>query len=77
MSRTLTIRPTESVTVRENTPEMLEVEANYGSASREPPKHYHPSQDEHFEVLEGSIRVRAGDDQRTLGCRGRSRSRRC
>jgi mannose-6-phosphate isomerase-like protein (cupin superfamily) len=67
MSRTLKITPTESVTVRENTPEMLEVEANYGSASREPPKHHHPSQDEHFAVLEGSIRVRAGDDERTLG----------
>ena len=77
MSRTLKITPTESVTVRENTPEMLEVEANYAPAGKQRPKHYHPSQDEHFEVLEGSIRVRAGDDERTLGCRGRSRSRRC
>ncbi|HZA59890.1 MAG TPA: cupin domain-containing protein [Solirubrobacterales bacterium] len=67
MSRTLKITPTESVTVRESTPELLEVEATYGPASKEPPKHYHPSQDEHFEVLEGSVRVQAGDDARTLG----------
>jgi quercetin dioxygenase-like cupin family protein len=67
MSRTLKITPTESVTVRVSTPALLEVEAIYGPASRERPKHYHPSQDEHFEVLEGSVRVRAGDDERTLG----------
>jgi mannose-6-phosphate isomerase-like protein (cupin superfamily) len=67
VSRTLKITPTESVTVRESTPELLELEATYRPASQAPPKHYHPSQDEHFEVLDGSVRVRAGDDERTLG----------
>ena len=67
MSRTLKITPTESVTVQVSKPELLEVEATYAPAGKEPPKHYHPSQDEHFEVLEGSIRVRAGDEERTLG----------
>ena len=67
MSRTLKITPTESVTVQVSKPELLEVEAVYAPAGKEPPKHYHPSQDEHFEVLEGSIRVRAGDEERTLG----------
>jgi quercetin dioxygenase-like cupin family protein len=66
MSRRLKITPTESVTVRESTPELLEVEATYGPASREPPKHYHPSQDEHFEVLGGSVRVRVAGGERTL-----------
>ncbi|HEX2371990.1 MAG TPA: cupin domain-containing protein [Solirubrobacterales bacterium] len=66
MSRTLKITPTESVTVRVSTPELLEVEATYAPAGQEPPKHYHPSQDEHFEVLEGSLRARAGDEERTL-----------
>ena len=51
MSRTLKITPTESVTVRVSTPELLEVEATYALAGKEPPKHYHPSQDEHFEVV--------------------------
>src|SRR5262249_41632256 len=27
---------------------------------------WHPAQDEHFEVLTGSVRVRVGDEQRTL-----------
>jgi quercetin dioxygenase-like cupin family protein len=67
MSRRLKITPTESVTVRESTPELLEVEATYGPASGEPPKHYHPSQDEHFEVLEGSVRVRVAGGERTVG----------
>lgn len=66
MSRTLKITPTESVTVRESTPELLEVEATYAPASKEPPKHYHPSQDEHFEVLDGTVAVRAGAQERTL-----------
>jgi quercetin dioxygenase-like cupin family protein len=66
MSRTLKITPTESVTVRQSTPELLEVEAAYRPAGKQPPKHYHPSQDEHFEVLEGTLRVRAGDDERML-----------
>jgi quercetin dioxygenase-like cupin family protein len=66
ISRTLKITPTESVTVRDSTPELLEVEATYGPASKEPPKHYHPQQDEHFEVLAGGLRVRAGERERTL-----------
>jgi mannose-6-phosphate isomerase-like protein (cupin superfamily) len=66
VARTLKITPTESVTIRASTPEMLEVVAAYGPTGKQPPKHYHPSQDEHFEVLEGSVRVRAGDQDGTL-----------
>jgi mannose-6-phosphate isomerase-like protein (cupin superfamily) len=66
MPRTLKITPTESVTVRESTEELLEVEALYGPASKPPPKHLHPVQDEHFEVLEGELRVKVGDEERTL-----------
>ena len=66
MARTLKITPTESVTVRESGPELLEVEARYGEAGKPPPKHFHPDQDEHFEVLAGRLRVRAGDEDRTL-----------
>ncbi|HEX2360253.1 MAG TPA: cupin domain-containing protein [Solirubrobacterales bacterium] len=67
MSRTLKITPTESVTVRASTPELLEVEATYGPAGKPPPKHLHPAQDEHFEVLEGTLRVRIDGDERNLG----------
>ena len=66
MTRTLTITPTESVTVRESGAELLEVEASYGAASKPPPKHFHPRQDEHFEVVAGRLRVRAGDEDRAL-----------
>ena len=43
------------------------MEATYAPASREPPKHLHPSQDEHFEVLAGTVRIRAGGEERDLG----------
>lgn len=66
MPRTLKITPTDSVTVRHSGPEVLEVEATYGGAGKPPPEHFHPDQDEHFEVVAGKLRVRAGDDDRTL-----------
>jgi quercetin dioxygenase-like cupin family protein len=66
MPQTLKITPTESVTVRRSTPDLLEVEATYGPATKPPPKHLHPSQDEHFEVLSGTMRARVGDQDRTL-----------
>ena len=67
MPRTLKLTPTESVTIRDSGTDLLEVEATYGPSSKPPPKHFHPSQDEHFEVLAGRLRVRAGDDDRALG----------
>ena len=38
-------------------PDLLEMEAIYGGSGQFPPKHFHPSQDEHFEVLEGTVRT--------------------
>ena len=38
-------------------PDLLEMEAAYGGTGQFPPRHYHPSQDEHFEVLEGTVRT--------------------
>jgi quercetin dioxygenase-like cupin family protein len=38
-------------------PEVLEMEAIYGGTGQFPPKHFHPSQTEHFEVLEGTVRT--------------------
>ena len=37
------------------TPERLEMEATYAQAGSMPPMHFHPSQEERFEVLEGEI----------------------
>lgn len=47
----------ESVTVRTATPELLELDAEWGPTPKGPPKHFHPSQDEHFEVSEGELHV--------------------
>ncbi|MDX6697672.1 MAG: hypothetical protein QOE65_1069 [Solirubrobacteraceae bacterium] len=37
--------------------ELLEMEASYSGDAGMPPEHLHPSQAEHFEVLEGAIRA--------------------
>jgi mannose-6-phosphate isomerase-like protein (cupin superfamily) len=46
--------------------ELLEVESRWASAGPEPPEHHHPRQEEHFEVLEGALRVRMGGTERTV-----------
>jgi mannose-6-phosphate isomerase-like protein (cupin superfamily) len=47
--------------------ELLELEATYEPGSIEPLVHFHPRQDEHFEVVSGSIRAHVGRDERVLG----------
>jgi len=66
VSRPLKLTPTETVTIRTSTPEVLEVEATYGPAAKPPPKHFHPDQDERFEVVDGELQVRHGDAEVTL-----------
>jgi quercetin dioxygenase-like cupin family protein len=63
----LQITPTESIHVIRSDQEVLEVEAVYAAEGKAPPKHLHPDQDEHFEVLEGSLRVRVGGEEKDLG----------
>lgn len=45
---------------------LLALETTYGAEGGKPPMHRHPSQDEHFEVLEGELHVRLGRRRRTL-----------
>ncbi|HEU4392892.1 MAG TPA: cupin domain-containing protein [Solirubrobacterales bacterium] len=66
MADVLKITPTESVAIRSSGPEALEVEATYGAGAKRPPKHFHPAQDEHFEVLAGSLQVKVGGEERLL-----------
>jgi quercetin dioxygenase-like cupin family protein len=48
-----------------NDGDVLEMEAQYAGRGDLPPDHFHPSQDEHFEVLEGAVRVvLAGEERR-------------
>ena len=44
---------------------LLEMEATYKPGGKFPPLHYHPLQDEHFEVIKGQVEVRIGDQQAT------------
>lgn len=47
--------------------ELLEVESIYTRASpSRPPVHYHPNQEERFEVLSGTLRVLLDGEERTL-----------
>src|SRR5688572_3854566 len=66
-NQTLKITPVESVTVVQSTPELLEVEGSWAPKGSPPPKHYHPAQDEHFEVRSGRLRVRVDGAERELG----------
>jgi len=66
MADRLDITAGERLEVVEDTPDVLTVEAYYAPRGDQPPAHYHPRQDEHFEVLEGSLRVQAGGAQRDL-----------
>jgi mannose-6-phosphate isomerase-like protein (cupin superfamily) len=62
----LQLTPGEAVTIVSSTPEALVVEATYGHSRRPPPMHIHPAQDELFEVIEGSLHVRAGRERLEL-----------
>ena len=66
MSEKLNLTPTESVTIRSSTPELLEVEVEYGPDGSPPPKHWHPAQGEHFRVTDGALRVRVDGVEREL-----------
>ncbi len=55
-------------TTQETGGELLEVESVYTKPSpSRPATHYHPHQEERFEVLFGEVRVLLGGEERTLG----------
>lgn len=56
----------ETVTVVTATPELLELEAEWTASENKPPPHFHPSQDEHFEVTEGALTAEVDGETRTL-----------
>ena len=66
MAEVLRLTPTESVEVKVSSPDAFEVEATYGPLGSPPPGHFHPAQDEHFEVLAGTMRVKIDGEERDL-----------
>ena len=67
MSQSLKLTPHESVTVREQSPDQLVVEAVYTPGGRPPPAHLHPWQDEHFEIIAGRLRLDVDGEEREFG----------
>jgi mannose-6-phosphate isomerase-like protein (cupin superfamily) len=63
----LQLTPAEAVEVVSVDADRLVVQATYAPGGERPPAHQHPNQDEHFEVLAGSLRVEAGGEVRTYG----------
>ena len=66
MADRLDITAGERLEVVQDTPDVLTVEATYAPCGSRPPAHYHPWQDEHFEVLEGHLRVQVAGAERDL-----------
>jgi quercetin dioxygenase-like cupin family protein len=53
-------------TASETDGDLLEMEATYEPGSVEPLEHFHPRQEEHFEILAGSMEAQLGNEHRTL-----------
>ena len=67
MPQPFRLTPHESVAIREHTPDRLVVEAVYAPGGPPPPSHFHPGQDERFEILSGRLRVSLSGQERELG----------
>jgi mannose-6-phosphate isomerase-like protein (cupin superfamily) len=63
---TMTLTPHETVTVVEDSADRLVVDVTYAPGGSAPPAHFHPMQDERFEVRSGVLGVRIGRERREL-----------
>ena len=66
----LKITRDESISVRRADEARLEVEVTYAPQGGPPPAHFHPIQDERFEVLAGELHVRVDGAERVLRAGG-------
>ena len=57
MGDTLRLSKHQTLRVVSATPEILEVESTWAPDGDPPQLHFHPAQDEHFEVFEGELTV--------------------
>ena len=63
---TIRLGPRQTLTVLSSDTAALELECTWTPGDA-PPTHWHPSQHEHFEVLEGELTVVVDGDRRALG----------
>ena len=63
----LKITAHESISVRRADEARLEVEVTYAPGGSPPPAHFHPTQEERFEVLTGELRARVEGTEHVLG----------
>lgn len=66
MADELMLTARERLTVLESSDDALRLEAVYAPEGSPPPAHWHPGQDEHFEVLEGEMVARVAGEERQL-----------
>ena len=66
MTETLRLTPHETLTIVRSDPDVFEVEATWGPSGKSPPPHYHPQQDERFEVLAGELTAKLDGEERRL-----------
>ena len=66
MPTTISLTPHEHLTITTSSDDVLAMEATWTDAGHLPPPHFHPAQDERFEVLEGSLRTIVDGVERTL-----------
>lgn len=71
MAKTFTLTPNERLEVvtssADSNGELLVLEAHYGPGGKAPPEHYHPSQEETFTGVSGTVTARISGTERTLG----------
>jgi quercetin dioxygenase-like cupin family protein len=58
----LRLSPSQTLRVVASTPKVLEVESTW-TTGKPPPRHWHPAQDERFEVIEGELTVELGTER--------------
>ena len=66
MPTTISLTPHEHLTITASNHDLLGMDVTWTSAGHLPPPHFHPAQDERFEVLEGSLRTIVDGVERTL-----------
>jgi mannose-6-phosphate isomerase-like protein (cupin superfamily) len=63
---TIALGPHQTLRVVESNPDVLLLDARWEPGGNPPLTHLHPGQDERFEVLDGELTVRVGEDERVL-----------